>query len=242
MKSNNNVKVCKCKRANPYQKISTRDLEQYPINTIECVYEIDFELKKISFGKGFDNVFGYYNGEVNYTFLYDKCHPEDAELVNNILNSATLFNLDHPGACSDNKLFISLRLRRSDGTYIKCLCKYSTNSTDLNGHIKTILGVIIDVSFMDSDEAVKWSFHAKGLKEEEFRNKIYKEYHDFFTDRELDIIKQMYNNTANEVIAKNLYISKHTVATHRKRILKKSNCHSPEQLITFCASIGIQFA
>lgn len=242
MKSSNNAKICKCKRVNPYQKVSTRDLENYPINTVECVYEFDMECEKITFCKGFENVFGYYNGDVNYRFLYDKCHPEDAELVRNILHSATLFNLDHPGACSENKLFISLRLRRSDGTYFKALCKYSTNSTDLNGYIKTILGVIIDVSFMDPDEAVKWNFYAKGLNEDKFRNKIYKEYHDFFTDRELDIIKQMYKNTANEVIAKNLYISKHTVATHRKRILKKSNCHSPEQLITFCAGIGIQFS
>lgn len=242
MESTKTVKACICKRVNPYQNVSTRDLVNYPINTIECLYEFDVELEKIIYSKGFENVFGYYNGDVNYRFLYDKCHPDDAELVNNILNSATLFNLDHPGACSDNKLFISLRLRKSDDTYIKALCKYSTNSTAANGNIKTILGVIIDVSFMDTEEAVKWSFHAKGLKQDEFRNKIYKEYNDFFSDRELDVIKEMYNNTSNEVIAKNLHISKHTVATHRKNILRKSNCHNAQELLSFCTHIGVSFS
>jgi len=242
MKSNKNAKVCVCKNVSPHQKVSTRNLVNYPINQVECLYEFDLELEKVTFSKGFENVFGYYNGDVNYKFLYDKCHPEDAELVSKILSSATLFNLDHPGDCLDTKLFISLRLRRSDGTYVKSLCKYSTNSLSANGHIKTILGVIIDVSFMDTDETVKWTFHAKDLDAGKFRNKIYKKYDDFFTLRELDVIKEMYKNTASDVIAKNLHISKHTVGTHRKRILKKSNCHNPEELINFCAGIGIQFS
>ena len=240
MKPNNTVKVCSC--TSPYKNLNTKSLASYPINESECVYEFDIELKKITFSKGFQTVFGYYNGEVNYHFLQDKCHPDDAVLVAKILRSVQQFNLDNPGECSNNKLFISLRLRKIDGDYIKVFCKYSVNSLSPNGHIRTVLGVITDISFMEHDNHVKWTFLAKGLKPETFRNKIYKQQLKVFTEREIQVIKEMYKKIATQEIAANLCISRHTVATHRKNILRKSNCHNVQDLIHFCTGIGISFS
>ncbi len=61
----------------------------------------------------------------------------------------------------------------------------------------------------------------------------------FLLKENLEVIKEVCKKVATDEIAKNLYISKHTVATHRKNILKKSECHSVDELINFCSGIGI---
>ena len=240
MKPNNTVKSCSCNSSN--KNLNTKSMASYPISESECVYEFDIELKKITFSKGFNTVFGYYNGEVNYHFLQDKCHPDDAVLVSKILRSAQQFNLNNPGKCLNNKLFISLRLQKKDGSYIKVFCKYSVSSLTLDGHIKTILGVITDISFMEHDKHIKWNFMAEDINPDKFRNKIYKQHLKVFTKRELQVIKEMYKKIATEEIAANLCISRHTVATHRKNILRKANCHNVQDLIHFCTGIGISFS
>ena len=61
----------------------------------------------------------------------------------------------------------------------------------------------------------------------------------FFTPRELEIIKEIQKGSTNNQIAVDLRISKFTVETHRKKILKKSDCHSAEELLKFCRKNGL---
>ena len=57
--------------------------------------------------------------------------------------------------------------------------------------------------------------------------------------RELEILKLIaYGNSTNQ-IAQKLYISVHTVNTHRKNILKKLNLNSPIQLVAYAHVSGL---
>ena len=51
-----------------------------------------------------------------------------------------------------------------------------------------------------------------------------------FTDRELDILKNLLNGLSNEEIGKILFISKHTVKANLEKIYLKTNCHNRVQL------------
>jgi DNA-binding CsgD family transcriptional regulator len=51
------------------------------------------------------------------------------------------------------------------------------------------------------------------------------------TDRELQIIKLIHNGLDSEQIAKKLFLSKHTVNTHRKNILHKTGKAHISELI-----------
>lgn len=52
-------------------------------------------------------------------------------------------------------------------------------------------------------------------------------------DREIEIIKFLAEGLTSSQIADRLFISEHTVKTHRKNILKKTELHSTSQLIQF---------
>ena len=51
--------------------------------------------------------------------------------------------------------------------------------------------------------------------------------------RELEIIQLIVKGMTSEEIAENLYISKHTVQSHRKNILRKLSLHSKAEIVKF---------
>ena len=98
---------------------------------------------------------------------------------------------------------------------------------------------VSDLSFIEDGEVVRYKFVAENLDQEAFKRKIYDSNKDLFTYRELDIIKEIAKGQTSKEIGENLEISKHTVATHRKKIMKKSGCHSVEELLKFCRKNGV---
>ncbi len=59
------------------------------------------------------------------------------------------------------------------------------------------------------------------------------------TDREVEIIKLIAEKYSNQEIAEKLFISIHTVYTHRKNIMKKLKLKSPVELILYGIDKGI---
>ncbi len=59
------------------------------------------------------------------------------------------------------------------------------------------------------------------------------------TDREVEIIKLIAERYSNQEIAEKLFISIHTVYTHRKNIMKKLQLKSPVELILYAIDKGI---
>lgn len=57
------------------------------------------------------------------------------------------------------------------------------------------------------------------------------------TQREKEVVTLLLQNKSNKSIAEALYISYHTVRTHRKKAMKKLNCHSIYELAAQYASI-----
>lgn len=59
------------------------------------------------------------------------------------------------------------------------------------------------------------------------------------TDREIEIIRLITEKYSNQDIAEKLFISIHTVYTHRKNIMKKLKLKSPVELILYAIDSGI---
>lgn len=59
------------------------------------------------------------------------------------------------------------------------------------------------------------------------------------SDRELEIIRKLGDGMTSSQIANELYISEHTVKTHRKNILRKLDLHSSSELIQYALNNGI---
>lgn len=59
------------------------------------------------------------------------------------------------------------------------------------------------------------------------------------SDREQEVLQLLAEGNSTRKIAKILYISVNTVATHRRNIMKKLDVHSVSQLIRYAIEIGI---
>lgn len=62
---------------------------------------------------------------------------------------------------------------------------------------------------------------------------------DELTPREVDIAKLVVEGKSNNEISSSLFISKHTVKTHRKNINLKLNIHNATELILLAIQTGL---
>lgn len=205
----------------------------------ECLYILDFSVSEMIFKKGFKNFLGYDQDSMNIETYLKLIHPEDIDMVGKIGKASILHSSNHPGRNSENVLYLSFRIRKRNGEYVKVLSQSSVFETDKNGQMVTSLVKVSDISFMEDNNLVKYNFVAEKLKEDEFKRQIYGDKFNLFTNRELDIIKEIEKGVTNAKIALSLEISIHTVATHRKKIMKKCNCHSADELLMFCRKNGV---
>jgi DNA-binding CsgD family transcriptional regulator len=60
-----------------------------------------------------------------------------------------------------------------------------------------------------------------------------------FSYRELEIMRMLKEGKTSETIAERLFISRHTVDTHRRNMLLKTGCKSTIELIHQATQLGI---
>jgi len=214
-------------------------LRQSILSPSECMYVLDFSMNDMSFRRGFKDFLGYTDESISLVNYMDLIHPEDIDMVSRIGKAAILHTSSHSKENTDSVLYLSFRVQKNDGHYIKVLSQSSVFETNVDGQMISSLVKVSDISFMEDNTLVKYNYVAPNLDQKIFKREIYPENHDLFTRRELEIIKEICNGATNEQISNSLQISKHTVAAHRKKILKKSSTHSADELIFFCRKYGV---
>lgn len=223
-----------------YTKKEFSIIHSFPLNSKQCIYVVDWELSVISYQRDIKKVLGYNDDEFNLETILTIAHPDDLHLIKKI-TQATVNHLTNHGSFSQDNvtLNITYRFRRKDGSYIKLLRQSTVYETTTDGKMRSNFSLLTDISFFDKTEHVEWHFEAPLTEQENFKKEIYKEFQSFFTHREVEIIKLIANNYKTKAMADKLFISEHTVYSHRKNILRKCNCHDSQGLIDFCMKIGI---
>jgi len=205
----------------------------------QCMYIIDWTQYKITYHRGVEAMLGYSIEEFDIDLAFSYIHPDDEKIVSRIVKG-TLKNALKIGFKEDNNYaLVTYRYRKKDGSYITILRQSSPWELDDKGYFLSSLSTITDISFISNNHKVEWDIYASGLDHEDFKKGIFKEFIDFFTEREQQIIHCISKDCTNTEIADKLFISLHTVKTHRKNILRKANCHSSKELLDFCEKNGI---
>jgi DNA-binding CsgD family transcriptional regulator len=171
--------------------------------------------------------------------MYQNIHDDDREMVSKIRIATASYSLNNPNTDLDYKLSLTYRVKKKDNSYINVLSQSLIYDADKSGRIISIFNRLTDISFMNNPMPVNWYFEGTELDRKAFKREIYKEYQNFFTKRESEVIVKLSEGYTNKLIAEKLNISMHTVATHRKRIFKKSKCHNVGDLLFFCSKNGI---
>jgi DNA-binding CsgD family transcriptional regulator len=185
------------------------------------------------------NVLGINNpNELSAENIFKWMHPRDINrFAAHEARVTEFFRKLPPEKVTKYKVSYDYRLRRADGSYIWILMQTVTIQTNDEGAVIRVLGVHTDITHLKTDE-VPSGLSFLGLDgEPSFLNVdvpgfIRFEEDKTFTPREKQILRMMVGGKTSDEIAKQLFISLHTVSTHRKNILSKSGCRNiPELLV-----------
>lgn len=240
MDSNNFEKdIAQTLKDSLYNKKSFTSLDAFPLIVgKQALYVMDWKSSKNVYQRGVKELLGYNYEEFQFDTVLNYFHPDDTNFVRRIIKGAVEHCSQQNYKGKNEYLHIKHRVRNKVGNYIQVLRQTQIFDTADDGRLISTMSLITDISFVSSNK-VEWDIYANKLDKEDFKNRIYAEFSDFFTSRELEIIALIKLGFNSSHISEKLHISKHTVATHRKNILKKSNCHSREELLQFCEKNGI---
>lgn len=231
-KNKDKLKHCEIKKSN------LKDIAGFPVSNNQCYYVLNYQKLSIEFCRGIEKMLGYNDTIFNIDQLLQLIHPDDAPLVNRLMEASLNFSLEND-VSSDVSFVSTYRVKHKNGDTKHVMRQSSVFETDKNGKIISSFSLLTDISFMNLSMYVNWEFIAPGLDKAEFTKTINKTVANMFTPRELDVIKFLNNGFTSEKISEILHLSKHTVDTHRRRILRKANCDNTIELIVHCKSNGI---
>ncbi len=206
----------------------------------QAMYIIDWQKSQLVYTHGILEMLGYTKSEFTIDFALNCIHPDDIDVVSRILKGVIDLAKNTIEIVERQYLNLIFRVLKKDGNYLRIMLQSSPYKREQEGQIISNVSVLTDISFMNAmTNLVEWELFADNIDISNFKQNIYKEFANFFTPREKDIVHLIKMGATNKQIAGQLFISPHTVVSHRKNILKKCNCHNSKQLLNFCALSGI---
>ncbi|MBB6500875.1 LuxR C-terminal-related transcriptional regulator [Pedobacter cryoconitis] len=179
--------------------------------------------------------------------ILDRIHPDDINYVTQTESASLKFMFDKVGRDSVRSYYKTtycLRLKVADGGYELFHNQSILLSNDDTGRITQVLHIHTNVShittvnnYMPSLVGIKgekkvWPININRESENHALNLQ-------FSKRETEIIKLIALGYKSEEIADSLFISVHTVHTHRKNITRKSGVKTSSELISLCVKDGL---
>lgn len=211
-------------------------------------YIINFDTLKMEYvDQRIQSVLGIEPKQWSLDKVFELVHPEDLKQMHRKEAAAVDFILNRI-ATEDilkYKVVYVIRLRHADGSYRTILQQSKTLSVSEDGKVQHVLGIHTDVSYLNMPVDHKISFVGDGLPsfyalstEDDFKPEQYN-YHEVFTPREIEILCNISKGKTFGEIAGILNLSPHTINTHKKNILKKTDCKNTTELIARCVRDGI---
>ena len=143
------------------------------------------------------------------------------------------------------KVVYLLRLRHADGRYKTILHQAKALSIGKDGKIHRSLGIHTDVTRLNIpfNHNVTFKGYQKPSYYATYDKGVYtigeNTFKALFTKREIEIIHKISLGQKFKEIADLLFVSPHTVNTHKKNILLKSSCKSMSEVIAKCIREGV---
>jgi DNA-binding CsgD family transcriptional regulator len=230
---------------NDYQKLE----KHKPI--IETLAELSnssiqiFDLNEVKitfFSKNYAHLLGYNKEEfeeLNYAFFESKLHPDDKyDLAMFGLSTLKVFKEFSSDEKLNHKAVYEFRMLNSKGTYVRVIDQYQVLELDASGQIWLMMSTIDLSPNQNEESSVKCQIlnfrTGKMIPVIASSKPILK-----LTKRELEILTLVKQGLLSKEISDRLFISVHTVNTHRQRFLEKLGASNTLEAIIFATKYGL---
>lgn len=195
----------------------------------------------------FESLFGYDLGEIERSgnsYFDARVHPEDLiALLQNGIALLKLFYRLSGTARAEYKLINEYRVLNAEDRYIRVIEQHQALELDARGNIWLSLGVMDLSPNQDSEPGIKSqllnyktgelvSFFPEEPPRKEFPETD-------LTKREREVLQLVKEGLLSKEISDKLYISVHTVNTHRQRILEKLGADNSMEAVSFASRLGL---
>ncbi|MFT7233973.1 MAG: DNA-binding NarL/FixJ family response regulator [Cyclobacteriaceae bacterium] len=172
-------------------------------------------------------------------------YPEDLEKMREKEKAAVKFKYSKIpiDQIKDYKTVYVIRFVSKTGEVKKILHQAKAIEVTTEGKTARVLGVQTDISYLKAPIDHKISFISSKYPSyyslDPLNLELEQQVNDRFTKQEVNIIELISKGHNGNKIADLLFISPHTVKTHKQNILRKSNAKNTTHLITNCIREGI---
>lgn len=176
-------------------------------------------------------------------FAFSLVHPDDLPgLIYILEKEAHLLDVLSAAERLEHRSSYDYRLRHADGHYIRVWQRNQILTLDQAGNLLRRLSLITDVSHLKRDDSQMLSlYQGRGTLVSYVYNTLERSFSAcrFLSHRERDVLRLLSHGGGSQQIADTLNISVHTVETHRRNMLTKSNMRDTSSLIAFALAAGI---
>ena len=190
------------------------------------------QIKFLYVSEGIRSLIGVEPSQLNPSHFVEVTHPDDLSRFG-LLRAQTFIVEKEVLETKTGSALVSftIRLRNPAGVYFNCLCQAYFFFSPIPHSAVYLLQVISNV---DRFETRKHGFHhykGKNLSYFRFPDNELLKVGPAFSGRELEIIKLIESGMSSKQIADKLFISVHTVNTHRRNILDRCGKDNISNLI-----------
>lgn len=205
-------------------------------------YIVDFSDRSLVYtSNNIGDILGIRKDVLTFDDIIGIIHPKDIAYVA-AAEEAVLIQCSQQHTISKTALFKSaycFRAKTADGSYRLFQHQAVTLTTDDKGKVKLVLNVHTDISLLTQKNNFTVTLSDLLGKRNLWKKKItipspLKSEKASFSERELEIIMLISKGYKNPEIAEQLFISPHTVMTHRRNILRKAGVTNSAGLISYC--------
>ncbi|MCT4603810.1 MAG: LuxR C-terminal-related transcriptional regulator [Marinifilum sp.] len=188
------------------------------------------DLKFIHTSSSVENITGY-TAEEFPGIVFENIHPDDKDIVFQANCAAYQYgqklNTNERSALA---LQVSNQMKKKNGEYFHQL-RHTTNiRSDRKGHLLYSLSICTNITDLNLDRKVKIKIFDSNEVRFSLSNDKLKEYSKRLSKREKEIVDLLCKNFSSKQIADFLFVSRHTVDTHRRNIIKKLELTDTRQI------------
>jgi DNA-binding CsgD family transcriptional regulator len=211
-------------------------------------YILNFDNLQLDFvHEGIREVLGIKSNEFSIPKLTEIMHPEDLEMTREKEHTALnfLLNTIPKDEIPLYKVSYLMRLQHAKGRYKTILHQAKAINISADGKIQQAIVVHTDITYLNAPFDHKISFISNqrpsyfSITPDTSLELVKNSLRSILSIREKEIIRKIAEGKNLNEIADQLFVSHHTVNTHKKNILRKSHCKNTTELIARCIHEGI---